>query len=257
MSTISVVMVVKDAEKTLAQSIQSTRFFADEIVVVDSASIDDTVQIAKGLGAKVFFQPLKSFGEQKQFALEQANCDWVFSIDSDEEVEEGLAREIKEIVSRPTPHSAFKVKRKNIYFGKWLQHGGKFPDEQVRLLQKNRCRFSNDLVHEKVLAQGSVGRLENALLHYSYPDTETWIRKLEMFSRFRAEELMVKGTTPGFSNFFLFCVYRPLWRFTRRFFFKLGFLDGYEGFLACVHDGLTEILGYVSFSQKQSNKKME
>ena len=243
-------MITKDSEATLENCLKSVAELASEIILVDDGSKDKTVEIAKRYGARIFQKELKSFGAQKEFALSQANEDWIFLIDSDETATPALIEEIRKSLSGNHSFNAYKVPRRNFYFQKWLKHGAKYPDHQVRLYKKNRVHFSSNIVHEKVMVEGEVGVLKNWIDHFSYTDMDTWFKKLKMFSEFNAEELYRKGVKPTPLNFARFCVLNPLWRFDKRYFLKLGFLDGLPGLIACVHDALTEILTYMQLSQK-------
>lgn len=254
MEQISLILIAKNAERTLDACLNSVKELASEIVLVDDGSTDSTVRIAREYKAKIFNKKFEGFGSQKQFALEQASHPWVFLIDSDERAVPDLIAEIRETVKNNPSASAFKVARKNFYFGKWLKYGGKYPDFQIRLLQKAKCRFSKDLVHEKVVVEGETGVLKNALEHDSYPDIATWFEKLALFAEVRAEALYQKGERTGAFQFLRYCIWRPVIRFDRRYFLQLGFLDGLPGLLACIHDALTEILTYFVLVQKCNSK---
>ena len=243
-SLISVVVLTHNSEKLLDEVLRSVESFAAEIILVDDDSTDQTLLIAARYHAKIFSRSMNGFGAQKQFAIDQAANDWIFLIDSDEVAPIELAREIAESVKN-SAHAAYRLPRRNYYFGRWLKYGGKYPDFQTRLFKKSVCRFSSDIVHEKVMVSGSTGELRSFLNHFSYPDIETWTHKLNTFAEHRGQELFNKGLRPGAKEALRYCFWRPLSRFIRRYIFKLGFCDGAAGFLACAHDALTEILGYV------------
>lgn len=247
---ISLIVITKNSEKTLEFCLNSVGELFPEVILVDDCSTDKTIEIAQKYQAKIFQKELKSFGVQKQFALDQATGQWIFLIDSDEVATAELVQEIEHVIAQSVSLNAYKIMRRNFYFGKWLRFGGKHPDWQVRLFKRGTVQFSENIVHEKVIVNGRVGHLENQINHFSYPDLNTWLQKLKMFSEFRAEELYRKGKRPSPFNFFQFCVLRPVWRFDKRFFLKLGFLDGLPGLLAAIHDVLTEILTYLLLSQK-------
>ncbi len=251
---ISVVVITYNAQETLELCLESVKEIASEIILVDDHSTDKTLEIAARYQVKTFSRKLESFGIQKQFAINQASNDWIFLIDSDETATTELLSAIRKIVSQNSLEAAWRLPRKNFYFGRWLKHGGKYPDHQVRLFRKSVCQFSDDIVHEKVIVSGVTGEIPCPLIHHSYPDMETWFQKLEMFSKCRAEDLVKQDLVPNWMEALRFCVVRPKWRFVRRYFFKLGFLDGFPGFLACLHDALTEILGYFLFTQKARSR---
>ncbi len=247
---ISVVLITYNAQDTLELCLESVKDVAAEIILVDDHSTDKTLEIASKYSVKSFTRKLESFGIQKQYAINHAQNDWIFLIDSDETATTELLNAVRQTVKRDASEAAWRVPRKNLYFGKWLRHGGKYPDYQVRLFRKSACRFSDDIVHERVIVSGVTGTLDFPLIHHSYPNLETWQRKLEMFSECRAEDLLKQGLEPGAWEALRYCLFRPKSRFLRRYVFKLGFLDGFPGFLACLHDALTEILGYFLFTQK-------
>ncbi len=247
---ISVVLITYNAQETLELCLESVKDIASEIILVDDYSTDKTLEIAARYSVKSFTRKLESFGIQKQFAINHAANDWIFLIDSDETATTELLKLVRDIVGKNGPETAWRLPRKNLYFGRWLRHGGKYPDYQVRLFRKSACRFSDDIVHERVIVSGETGTIPSPLIHYSYPSIDTWHRKLQMFSECRAEDLVKQGLVPGFYQALRFCVLRPKWRFLRRYMLKLGFMDGFPGFLACLHDALTEILGYFMFTQK-------
>ena len=247
---VSIILLTKNSSQTVHSCLDSIKEIATEIIVVDDGSTDQTLSIAKGFQAKIFTKKLESFGEQKQFALDQTSSEWVFLIDSDEQAPLELSREIKDILTENPSFSAYRIPRKNYYFGQWLRFGGKYPDYQVRLFKKKCCSFSKELVHEKINCNGKIGALKSAILHDSYPDMETWFNKLKLFVKFKSELLLKDGVKPSIFNLIRFSILRPLTRFLRRYIFKLGFLDGLPGLLACIHDALTEILSYFILHQK-------
>lgn len=250
----SLVVLTKDSSATLDACLKSAEKIASEIVVVDSGSSDSTLEIAIKYGARIFSRELKSFGEQKQFALDQAKSDWVFVLDSDEEIPPPLLKEMKELLQSAPKHSAYRVPRKNFYLGRFLRFGSKYPDYQTRLIRKSQCHFSKDIVHEKVIVNSSVGVLKNPLHHYSYPNKEVWRKKLIQFAQKKSEQWQREGVRPSALNFIALSLLNPAFRFIRRYIFKGGFLDGTQGFLACLHDLLTEILAY-SYLHQTSVKR--
>jgi len=255
MEPISFVLITHDSEKTLDNCLNSLKELASEIIIVDGYSRDRTLDIAAKYDAKIYKKNLEGFGSQKQFALEKAKNDWVFIIDSDEAISSDLSWEINDRIADVYSKSAYRVPRKNYYFGKWLKHGRKYPDYQTRLIKRQFCKFSEDVIHEKIIVDGETGTLVNPLTHNSYPDMDTWFSKLKMFAEFRAERLLREGAKPSAFNFFKYCMFRPVWRLDKRFFLDLGFMDGLPGLLACIHDVLTEILGYFIFTRKYGAAK--
>ena len=250
MDNLSLVVITNNSEKTLEACLKSAGGLVSEIILVDDYSSDGTVEIANRYQARVITRKLESCARQKQFGLEQASKEWVFLLDSDEACSEELAGEIGGILAKDSALPAYKLPRRNIYFGRWLKHGGKYPDYQVRLFKKNQVRYSDHFSHEKVIVDGKTGKLKKWILHYAYPDVETWLMKLSRTAEFDAMEMERKGVKPSFLNYIRLCIFRPFWRFTRRFIFMGAFLDGLPGLLACLHDVLTQNLAYFYLSQK-------
>ena len=261
--TLSVVIITHNEEANLARTLESVKpLVADgkgEIIVVDSGSTDRTVEIAKSYDAKVFVEEWKGYAAQKNSAIDKAMGDWILSLDADEEVESGLAGEIfgamhglsiaeedgslihggsleiveaalaaEDLERRGIP-SAFSVPRKNHFLGRWIKHGGFWPDPKLRLFRKGVARFEYRLVHEDAkLTDGISGNLGHALLHHSYPTLSDYIDHMNRYSSLGAEMAVAKGAG-GFSIFNI--VVRPLATFIYNYLFRLGFLDGREGLL--------------------------
>jgi glycosyltransferase involved in cell wall biosynthesis len=260
--TLSVVIITFNEEANLGRTLASVQpLLADgrgEIVIVDSGSNDKTVEIAKSYGAKVFMEEWKGYAAQKNSALDRATGDWILSLDADEELEPGLAGEIEaamqdrlgigsiggdsletiaevmaiEETQEPGKAAApvgFLIPRKNFFLGRWIKHGGFWPDPKLRLIRKGAARFEERLVHEDAkLREGRSGRLQHALLHHSYPTLDVYIDHMNRYSSLGAEMAVAKGQR-GFNLFHI--VVRPLATFTYNYFFRLGFLDGREGLL--------------------------
>jgi len=237
---LSVVIITHNEEANIGRTLTSVQpLIADgtgevEIIVVDSGSTDRTVEIAKSFGAKVFIEEWKGYAAQKNLAIDKATGDWILSLDADEELGRGLAGEVMAIeedrarggTSSPT---GFWIPRKNFFLGRWIKHGGFWPDPKMRLFRKGGARFENRLVHEDAkLKEGISGQLEHALVHNSYPTLADYIDHMNRYSSLGAEMAVAKGRR-GFSLFNI--VMRPLATFIYNYFFRLGFLDGHEGLL--------------------------
>jgi glycosyltransferase involved in cell wall biosynthesis len=230
LSKLSVIIITRNEAANIEACLASVAF-ADEVIVVDSGSTDATAELAKKMGAKVsVVQDWPGFGQQKNRALALASCDWVLSIDADERVPSGLAREIQNVVSSST-NNAFEIPRLTQFCGHWIYHCGWTPDRVLRLFRRESARFSNDLVHERVVLQPNVtlGRLREPLLHFSYPTPSHYWRKLEQYSQAWAEQRFAKGQQTSMVRAGLAGVVA----FVRTYFFRLGFLDGAMGFAVC------------------------
>ena len=267
---LSVVIITHNEESNIGRTLASVQpLVADgkgEIIVVDSGSTDRTVEIAKSFGAKVFIEEWKGYAAQKNSAIDKAAGDWILSLDADEEVEPKLAADIQATLAkwsevyeyarpkgyRPRDvHSDFQiehelddvhsldtdcyfdgffVRRKNFFLGRWIKHGGFWPDRKLRLFRRGLGRIEERPVHETVKVDGEVAPEIScgALLHHSYPTLADYIDHMNRYSSLGAEMAVAKGQR-GFSAFNI--VLRPLATFIYNYFFRLGFLDGREGLL--------------------------
>lgn len=227
--TLSVVVITRNEAANIGACIASISF-ADEIVVLDSGSTDDTAAIARSLGARVVHTPdWPGFGPQKNRALAQATCDWVLSLDADERVTPELAAQIQAAM-RGARASAYEIPRLTQFCGQWIRHCGWTPDHVLRLFRRGAARFSDDLVHERVLLDsGTPGRLQSPLLHYSYPTPAHYWRKLESYSLLWAEQRHAQGRRTSMTR----AVLSGVVAFVRSYVLRLGFLDGALGLAVC------------------------
>ena len=248
---LSVVIITHNEESNLARTLQSVQPLVcdgkGEIIVVDSGSTDRTVEIAKSFGAKVFIEEWKGYAAQKNSAIDKATGDWILSLDADEEVERELGRLMTFVISERPRHpkeelvtaidgarmshadiSGYWIQRRNSFLGRWIRHGGFWPDPKLRLFRKGAGKFEDRAVHEDVQLVGKTGQLEAALIHHSYPTLSDYIDHMNRYSSLGAEMAVAKGHT-GFSIFNI--VLRPAATFVYNYFFRLGFLDGREGLL--------------------------
>lgn len=227
---VSVVIIARDEEGSIGEALDSVKW-ADEVVVVDSGSNDRTVEIARARGARVLVtSDWPGFGAQKNRALDQATRDWVLSIDADERVTPELRDEIAAVVAANGPHDAYEVPRLSSYCGRFMRHGGWWPDRVTRLFRRGRARFSDDLVHERVVVTGSTGRLASHLLHHAYGDLEEVLRKVDRYSTAGALMRHEKGERGSVTR----AVAHGAWAFFRTYVLRAGFLDGRRGFMLAV-----------------------
>jgi glycosyltransferase involved in cell wall biosynthesis len=216
-------VITRDAAPLLAGCLGSAPFAA-EIVVVDSGSRDDTVEIARRFRARVVEHPFAGFGAQKNFAVAAATHDWVLCLDADERVTPELARSIADALAAPRG-VAYAVARRNRFLGRWLAHGEGYPDWNVRLFDRRRARWSEDAVHEHVVAEGPVARLAGDLLHASAESIDAYLAKQNRYTTLQAEAMHARGERASVARL----VVSPLFRFFRFYVLRLGFLDGVAG----------------------------
>jgi glycosyltransferase involved in cell wall biosynthesis len=237
--TISVAIVAMDEEANIARTLASVRW-ADEIVLVDSGSKDRTCDIAREHGAQVTVEPWRGYVAQKQFAIELCTQDWVLLLDADEEVSPGLAEEIRTAIALPNAARGYKLPRKNLFLGRWMRHGGFYPDPKLRLFRRgqgfvtghdphDRCELTPLLpVEAPGAAPQQTRQFKNALIHYTYPNLTLYLGHMNRYSSLGAQLARAKGHR-SFS--FISIVLRPLATFVYNYFIRLGFLDGREGLL--------------------------
>src|SRR5271154_5344803 len=203
--TISVAIVAMDEEANIGRTLASVRW-ADEIVLVDSGSKDRTCEIAREHGARVVVEPWRGYVAQKQYAIDLCTKDWVLLLDADEEVSPGLADEIRAAIARPNAASGYKLPRKNLFLGRWIKHGGFYPDPKLRLFRRGAGQFEERLVHEDLRVEGTTASLHNHLLHHAYPTIEDYLEHMNRYSSLGAQMAAAKRAR-GFS--FLNIVIRP------------------------------------------------
>lgn len=227
---LSVVVITKDEESAIGRCLDSVRW-ADEIVVLDSGSTDRTVEIAREHGARVEVSAdWPGFGPQKNRALALAGGEWVLSLDADEWVPEDLAAEIRAAIAAPDGHAGFELPRSSSFCGREMRHSGWWPDHILRLFRRDAARFSEDIVHERVLLDGRVGRLTRPLRHESFVSLHEVVDKMNRYSTAGAQMRVMRGKGGSVGA----AVARGLWAFVRTYVLRAGFLDGREGFVLAV-----------------------
>jgi glycosyltransferase involved in cell wall biosynthesis len=220
---LSAVLITKNAASQFEECLANLDF-CDEIVIVDSGSDDGTVDIGERRGARVIRTGWRGFGAQKQFGVEQASHDWVLCLDADERVSEDLRESIVAVLRAPT-FTAYRFPRRNRFMGRYLRHGEGYPDWSLRLFDRRAARWSDDTVHEKVLATGGIGMLPGDLLHESAESLEAYLAKQNRYSSLAADQALARGERATA----LHLVVSPLLRFVKFYVFRLGFLDGLPG----------------------------
>jgi glycosyltransferase involved in cell wall biosynthesis len=228
---VSAVVITLDEEARLRGCLDSVAW-ADEIVVVDAESTDKTVQIAREFTDRVVVRAWPGFAAQKNFALDQATGDWLLSIDADEEVSSELKTEILALLAGAPAADGYRIPRRNMMWGRWIRHGGLYPDWQLRLFRRGRGAFVERPVHESVRVDGPTGRLGEALVHESYRSIGDAVARLNRYSDLAATELASAGRGGSLADLLL----RPAWRFLSMYALRAGFLDGWRGLvLAGLH----------------------
>lgn len=223
---LSVVIITLNEENNIRRCIESARPVADEIVVVDSGSVDNTRQICEQLGAKVFDHFFHGYGEQKSFAVRMASYDHILSLDADEVLSNELADSIKQIKTSWNRDS-YAFNRITNFCGQWIMHGEWYPDKVLRLFDRRKARWKGT-IHEKVFPDnpGQIGCLKGQLLHYSYHSMEHFSQKTEQYAMLEALDLFQKKVHPGAYHFYI----KPAYRFFSAYILRKGFMDGSAGY---------------------------
>lgn len=228
MPGLSAIVITKDEAANIGACLDSLAF-CDERIVVDCGSADGTVEIARSKGARVEHLDWRGFGPQKNHALSLATGDWVLSIDADETVSTELAAEIRQAIAAPAA-DAYEFPRLSRFCGRAMRHSAWYPDHVLRLFRRDKGRFSDDKVHERVVVDGRVARLAEHLDHTPVERIEQALSRMDRYSTIAAETMVAEGRRVSFFSGIL----HGLWSFIRLYFLRLGFLDGKQGFLLAV-----------------------
>ena len=223
---ITATIITCDEERNIARAVESLRC-VDEILVVDSGSVDRTVELARNLGARVIEANWRGFSAQKNWAAEQATNDWILSLDADEALSEALEGEIWNLKKTGPRHDAYTMPRLARYLGRWILHSGWYPDRKARLYHRQKASFTESLVHESVEVRGKVGRLENNILHFTCESLSEHVKTMDRYTTLAAQELAARQVKIPLSKL----VADPAWNFVKTYFIQRGFLDGPEGLI--------------------------
>ena len=249
MLPVSVVLVTKNEERNVREALQSIGAVS-EIIIVDAFSTDKTVEIAREFTEKVFQIEWRGFAEQKQKAIDLAEGPWVFLLDADERFTQPLVEEVQRIVSEEGEYAGFFVPRKNFFLGRWIRHGGWWPDYTLRLFRKGTAHIEARRVHEKVVVNGRAGFLGAPLEHFTYRTVSDYLKKMDIYATLAAEELNDKGTKSGIMTM---CTHSAF-TFVKMYLFRLGFLDGMHGFVLAVLYSYYTFLKYLKLWEASGDK---
>lgn len=250
MPSLSVIVIVKNEAHHIRRCLASVAF-ADEVVVLDSGSTDGTQDLCRALGAKVIETDWPGFGPQKNRALSYATKDWVFSIDADEWCEPAIQTKIQALVS-DNRDEAYAFLRLSLYCGSWIYHGQWANDYVTRLFKRNKARFSDDIVHEKIIPESPVRRIRTPLKHEAFLNFEQMLNTMNRYSSLSADMKYQQGKKSGL----LGAIGHGVWTFFRSYILKLGFLDGRAGFMMAVSSAEGSYYRYVKlmFAYQQQKK---
>ncbi len=228
---ISAIVITYNEETNIEVCLELLKW-CDEIIVIDSNSTDNTVEIAKRYTDNIFAVDNIPYGEKRNIGIDKASCEWVIWLDADERISPELHLEIKEIVNSTSNNNcnAYLINRKSYFINKFIKHCGWYPDFTLRLFKKSTgIKFDTTLVHEKAVYSGITGKLKSDILHYTDRDFEHYLRKLNNYTSLSTEEMHTKGRKASFFDI----IFRPAFSFFKMYFLRLGILDGYMGMVLC------------------------
>lgn len=226
---LSATIITLNEEKDLPRCLESLKGLVDEIILVDSGSTDKTIEIAERFGAKVYHRKFDNYANQKNFALEKATGDWVLSIDGDEEISPELTKEIQsELKNNKSLFIAYSIPRKNIIFGKFIKHTRWQPelDRHIWLWKRNVGKWIGD-VHEEVAVDGEIGKLMHPKIHHQYKNVSEFMDMMNRYSELEEGESVKSDVKFSYLKLFI----EPKYNFLVRYIYRLGFLDGWRGFI--------------------------
>ncbi len=242
--SLSVTIITKDEEHNIERCLKSVQW-ANEIVVVDNGSTDSTPDICRKYNCKVVESSWLGFGLTKKLAVDYASHDWIFSIDSDEEVSELLKNRILSILKNPQ-YNGYRIKRISYYLGKQIRYCGWDRDYPLRLFNCKFGNFNDKIVHESIKLSGEVGKIEEPMYHYTYPTIHYHVEKMNRYTKLGAEHLMDKKKSSSIIQALL----RGLTKFIKMYFLQKGFLDGRIGFVLCYNSAFGVYLKYLKLWEK-------
>ncbi|MCF7810307.1 glycosyltransferase family 2 protein [bacterium] len=244
MATLSIAMIAHNEADIIRTALGSVAW-ADQIVVIDCSSDDNTADIAREAGAEVFNEPnQKNLNINKNKSIERCICDWILVLDADEVIPYDLAGEIRLVINDPK-HEGYWIKRKNFVLGRWLKHSSSYPDRQLRLFKNGKGRFPADHIHERLRIDGNAGLLDIPFEHHTYRNIDDMFRKLRRDVDFESQYMFDKGIKENAVIILPRIFIQPFFRFFRRYILKGGFLDGIPGLIMAFLDIWNQIMRWM------------
>ncbi len=239
--SIASVVITKNEESNIVDCLKSVQW-ADESIVVDAESCDKTVELARASGAKAFVRPWPGFGLQKNFGMAQTAADWILILDADERVTEELRKEVRTCLEqwRPGAPVAYRIPRRNFFYGAWVRGGGVYPDYQVRLFRRGLAQYNDVAVHENLIVDGEIGTLAGHLDHYTERRIKDHFKKFGLYTTLAAQEKAKRVRTVGWTDL----VFRPLVVLVKTYVLKQGYGDGVRGLIVCVFASMYTFVKY-------------
>lgn len=256
--TLTFVCIGNDEFDHIKELLPQLKALADEVVYVDCESKDGSYEFAQSLGIRVLQRKRHmNANVNRMVAFEVATGDWIFYADPDERFPKAIIDELKSKVASDSVTKAYKLPRKNFYFGCWLKYGGQYPDNQVRIFQRGYGSFAQKHVHERLEVNGPIGTLETAMEHYPYLTISQFMKKFDFYSTFEAKFLHENKVQVNFANHLKYLLFKPWSRFFRRYVMKRGFLDGLPGFFAALFDAVGWMTRYFKLWEIQKNETLK
>jgi glycosyltransferase involved in cell wall biosynthesis len=250
MPKISAIIPTFNEAHNIAAAIDSVAF-ADEVIVVDSFSTDETIAIAKEKGVRILQREYQNSASQKNWTIPQASYEWIVLLDADERIDENLKNEIlKTVGDSDKKEVAYWIKRRNFFMGKEVRYSGWQGDKVIRLFMRDKCRYEEKSVHAEVLADGPVGILKNKLIHNTYKDIFHYLEKWDRYTTWSATDRANRGENPTLYHFLV----KPAFRFFQDYVFYRGFLDGIIGFLICALSSMSVFMRSLKVKQMRMSK---
>jgi glycosyltransferase involved in cell wall biosynthesis len=240
MPPVSVTIITRNEASHIAAALASVAW-ADERIVVDSGSTDDTVRIARSHGARVEVRPWEGYSSQKNYAASLATHDWILSLDADERVSDPLAAEIRQVLNEPSPRRGYRIPRVAFYLGRWIRSTDWWPDWQLRLYDRRQGQWTRVHVHESVRVSGPVGRLRGELQHYPYATVADHLDTIDRYTTIAARELHENGRRAGLSRIAV----HPVLAFARNYVLRGGFRQGTAGLIVSMLNSYYVLLKFV------------
>ncbi len=247
---VSVVILTKNEEKNIADCIGSVRDWADEVIIIDDLSTDQTVSIAQTMADKVLIKKMDIEGAHRNWAYAQTKHPWVLSLDADERATPELADEIRQTLASPGDFVAFSIPRRNYIGEVWVQNSGWYPSAQIKLIRNDKFKFEEVEVHPRAFINGPRRRLDQDIIHFSYKNYEDFLSKLNKQTTLEAKKWIRTGRSMSMGR----AAWRALDRFFRKFIGKRGWKDGFLGFMVAFFDTLYQIMSYAKYRELLAQK---
>ena len=246
---LSVVLATYNEEANISGCLSSIKDIADELIIVDGESTDNTREIAKKFGAKVFIEENKPiFHINKQIALDKAIGEWILQLDADERIDKELKKAITQVINQPQSDiNGYYLKRKNFFLGSWLKKGGQYPDPVIRLILRGKASFPQKSVHEQISVEGKLETLEGHLLHHTAPTFSRYLTNSNRYTSLTATELKRDKTKINLSSWVKYIFLKPVASFFNLYFRHKGILDGFPGFVFALFSSLHWPIAFMKY----------